>query len=142
MQAQLSPGTFLSQDEGHSITYTNTISLAAAGSAITRQRSTEITARCTMSNNETLELIYTTTNNAIQKLAAGGRYNVSMAFYESDLFSKPIQYSPYYVDLNQTLFAEVTLHSTDPNLQVFIDTCTASPQPGFGSLTYDLIRSG
>ncbi|XP_054133230.1 CUB and zona pellucida-like domain-containing protein 1 [Melozone crissalis] len=130
------------KDEGHSITYTNTISLAAAGSTITRQRSTEITAQCTMSNNETLELIYTTTNNAIQQLAAEGRYNISMAFYESDLFSKPIQYSPYYVDLNQTLFAEVTLHSTDPNLQVFIDTCTASPQPGFGSLTYDLIRSG
>uniref|UniRef100_A0A8C5J7B4 CUB and zona pellucida-like domain-containing protein 1 n=1 Tax=Junco hyemalis TaxID=40217 RepID=A0A8C5J7B4_JUNHY len=132
----------IKKDEGHSITYTNTISLAAAGSTITRQRSTEIRAQCTMSNNETLELIYTTTNNAIQKLAAGGRYNVSMAFYESDLFSKPVQYSPYYVDLNQTLFAEVTLHSTDPNLQVFIDTCTASPQPGFGSLTYDLIRSG
>ncbi|XP_041317064.1 CUB and zona pellucida-like domain-containing protein 1 [Pyrgilauda ruficollis] len=132
----------IKKDEGHSITYTNTISLAPAGSAITRHRNTEITAQCTMSNNETLELIYTTTNNAIQNLAAWGRYNVSMAFYESDLFSKPIQYSPYYVDLNQTLFAEVTLHSTDPNLQVFIDTCTASPQPGFGSLTYDLIRSG
>ncbi|NXO70803.1 CUZD1 protein, partial [Phainopepla nitens] len=49
---------------------------------------------------------------------------------------------PYYVDLNQTLFAEVTLHCTDPNLQVFIDTCTASPQPDFGSVTHDLIRSG
>ncbi|NXU42763.1 CUZD1 protein, partial [Drymodes brunneopygia] len=49
---------------------------------------------------------------------------------------------PYYVDLNQTLFAEVTLHSTDPDLQVFIDTCTASPQADFGSVTYDLIRSG
>lgn len=95
-----------------------------------------------MKNNETLEAIYLTKNNAIQRMAARGRYNVSMAFYESDLFSKPIQYSPYYVDLNQTLFAEVTLHSTDPNLQVFIDTCTASPQPDFGSLTYDLIRSG
>ncbi|NXX97830.1 CUZD1 protein, partial [Centropus bengalensis] len=45
-------------------------------------------------------------------------------------------------DLNQTLFAEVSLHSTDPNLLVFVDTCIASPQPDFGSLTYDLIRSG
>ncbi|KAI1236138.1 hypothetical protein IHE44_0001412 [Lamprotornis superbus] len=133
----------IKKDEGHSITYTNTISLAPAGNAIiTRQRNSEIIAQCRMKNNETLEVIYTTTNNAIQNLAARGRYNVSMAFYESDLFSKPIQYSPYYVDLNQTLFAEVTLHSTDPNLQVFIDTCTASPQPDFGSLTYDLIRSG
>ncbi|NXV83082.1 CUZD1 protein, partial [Atlantisia rogersi] len=49
---------------------------------------------------------------------------------------------PYYVDLNQTLFAQVSLHSTDPNLLVFVDTCVASPQPDFGSPTYDLIRSG
>ncbi|NWV98723.1 CUZD1 protein, partial [Machaerirhynchus nigripectus] len=49
---------------------------------------------------------------------------------------------PHYTDVNQTLFAQVTLHSTDPNLQVFTDTCTASPQPEFGSLTYDLTRTG
>ncbi|KFQ48888.1 CUB and zona pellucida-like domain-containing protein 1, partial [Pelecanus crispus] len=49
---------------------------------------------------------------------------------------------PYYVDLNQTLFTQVSLHSTDPNLLVFVDTCIASPQPDFGSPTYDLIRSG
>ncbi|NXC11719.1 CUZD1 protein, partial [Orthonyx spaldingii] len=132
----------IKKDEGHSITYTNSVSLAPAGNVITRQKSAEIIAECRMENNATSEVIYTTRNNAVQIVAAEGRYNVSMAFYESDLFSKPIQYSPYYVDLNQTLFAEVTLHSTDPNLQVFLDTCTASPQPDFGSLTYDLIRSG
>ncbi|NWW77723.1 CUZD1 protein, partial [Climacteris rufus] len=132
----------IKKDEGHSITYTNTISLSPAGNVITHQRNTEIIAQCRMKNNATLEVIYFTKNNAVHRIGARGRYNVSMAFYESDLFSKPISYSPYYVDLNQTLFAEVTLHSTDPNLQVFIDTCTASPEPDFGSLTYDLIRSG
>ncbi|KFO64143.1 CUB and zona pellucida-like domain-containing protein 1, partial [Corvus brachyrhynchos] len=69
-----------------------------------------------MKNNETLEVIYTTKNNATQHMADGGRYNVSMAFYKSDQLSKPTQNFPCYVDLNQTLFAEVTLHSTDPNL--------------------------
>ncbi|NXO61059.1 CUZD1 protein, partial [Aramus guarauna] len=49
---------------------------------------------------------------------------------------------PYYIDLNQTLFAQVRLRSTDSNLLVFGDTCIASPQPDFGSLTYNLIRSG
>uniref|UniRef100_A0A8C5U981 CUB and zona pellucida-like domain-containing protein 1 n=1 Tax=Malurus cyaneus samueli TaxID=2593467 RepID=A0A8C5U981_9PASS len=129
-------------DESHSITYTNTITLAPAGNVITRQKNTEIIAECRISNNATLEVIYVTKNNAIQKIIAGGRYNISMAFYESDFFSKPIQYFPYYVDLNQTLYVAATLHSTDPNLQVFIDTCTASPQEDFGSLTYDLIRNG
>lgn len=133
---------FSSQDEGHSITYTNIVTLSATGNVITRQKSIQIIAKCKMENNSTLEVIYVTQNNTIQNTTAVGRYNVSMAFYDSDSFSTPVRQFPYYVDLNQTLFAQVSLHSTDPNLLVFVDTCTASPQPDFGSLTYDLIRSG
>ncbi|NXX12380.1 CUZD1 protein, partial [Podargus strigoides] len=130
------------KDEGQSITYTNIVSLSATGNIITRQKSVEIIAKCKMENNSTLEVIYVTKNNVIQNTTAVGRYNVSMSFYDSDSFSKPVRQSPYYVDLNQNLFAQVHLHSTDPNLLVFVDTCIASPQPDFGSITYDLIRSG
>ncbi|NXG09215.1 CUZD1 protein, partial [Sakesphorus luctuosus] len=130
------------KEEGQSITYTNIISLSSTGNVITRQKNTEIIAKCKMENNSTLEVFYITRDNVIQNITAMGRYNVSMSFYDSDSFSKPIHQSPYYVDLNQTLFAQVNLHSTDPNLLVFVDTCTASPQSDFGSLTYDLIRSG
>ncbi|XP_074764013.1 CUB and zona pellucida-like domain-containing protein 1 [Athene noctua] len=130
------------KDEGHSIIYTNIVSLSATGNIITRQKSIEIIAKCKMENNSTLEVIYITKNNIIQNTTAVGRYKVSMSFYDSDSFSKPVRQSPYYVDLNQTLFAQVSLHSTDPNLLVFVDSCIASPQPDFGSLTYDLIRSG
>ncbi|NXV48892.1 CUZD1 protein, partial [Uria aalge] len=130
------------KDDGQSITYTNIISLSPTSNIITRRKSIQIIAKCKMENNSTLEVIYITKNNIIQKTTAMGRYNVSMSFYDSDSFSKPIHQSPYYVDLNQTLFAQVSLHSTDPNLLVFVDTCIASPQPDFGSLTYDLIRSG
>ncbi|NXU26987.1 DMBT1 protein, partial [Thalassarche chlororhynchos] len=50
---------------------------------------------------------------------------------------------PYYVDLNQNLFLQASLHSSDPNLVVFVDTCVASPDPSnFRTLTYELIRSG
>ncbi|NWX50478.1 CUZD1 protein, partial [Steatornis caripensis] len=130
------------KDEGQSITYTNIISLSATGNIITRRKSIQIIAKCKMENNSTLEVIYVTKNNIIQNTTAVGRYNVSMSFYDSDSFSTPVHQSPYYVDLNQTLFTEISLHSTDPNLLVFVDTCIASPQPDFGSLTYDLIRSG
>ncbi|XP_010171217.1 CUB and zona pellucida-like domain-containing protein 1, partial [Antrostomus carolinensis] len=130
------------KEEGESITYTNIISLSATGNIITRQKSVQIIAKCKMENNSTVEVIYITKNNIIQNTTAVGRYNVSMAFYDSRSFSKPVRQSPYYVSLNQTLFAQVSLHSTDPNLVVFVDTCIASPQPDFGSPTYDLIRSG
>ncbi|NXC44272.1 DMBT1 protein, partial [Penelope pileata] len=50
---------------------------------------------------------------------------------------------PYYVDLNQNLFLQASLHSSDPNLVLFVDTCVASPDPyDFTTLTYELIRSG
>ncbi|NWJ08148.1 DMBT1 protein, partial [Crypturellus undulatus] len=50
---------------------------------------------------------------------------------------------PYYVDLNQNLFLQASLQSSDPNLVLFLDTCVASPNPNdFTILTYDLIRSG
>ncbi|NXJ83977.1 CUZD1 protein, partial [Trogon melanurus] len=130
------------KDEGQSITYTNVVSLSATGNIITRQKSVQIIAKCKMENNSTLEVIYITKNNVIQNITSVGRYNVSMSFYDSDSFSNPVHEAPYYVDLNQTLYAEVSLHSADSNLLVFVDTCTASPQPDFGSVTYDLIRSG
>ncbi|NXN73994.1 DMBT1 protein, partial [Himantopus himantopus] len=50
---------------------------------------------------------------------------------------------PYYVDLNQNLFLQASLHSSDLNLTLFVDTCVASPDPSdFKALTYELIRSG
>ncbi|KFQ89565.1 CUB and zona pellucida-like domain-containing protein 1, partial [Phoenicopterus ruber ruber] len=69
-----------------------------------------------MENNATVEVLYITKNNIIQNTTAVGRYNVSMSFYDSDSFSKAVHESPYYVDLNQTLFVQVSLHSTDPDL--------------------------
>ncbi|NXD88732.1 DMBT1 protein, partial [Halcyon senegalensis] len=50
---------------------------------------------------------------------------------------------PYYVDLNQNLFLQASLHSSDTNLLVFVDTCVASPDPtDFTTQTYELIRNG
>ncbi|NXY80847.1 DMBT1 protein, partial [Alcedo cyanopectus] len=50
---------------------------------------------------------------------------------------------PYYVDLNQNLFLQASLHSSDTNLLLFVDTCVASPDPtDFTTQTYELIRSG
>ncbi|KAK2511195.1 hypothetical protein Q9233_017155 [Columba guinea] len=132
----------IKQDEGQSITYTNVVFLSPTGNVITRQKSVEIIAKCKMENNSTVEIMYITKNNIIQNITSVGRYNVSISFYDSESFSNPILESPYYIDLNQTIFTQVSLHSTDPNLLVFVDTCIASPQSDFGSPTYDLIRSG
>ncbi|NXA08517.1 DMBT1 protein, partial [Sapayoa aenigma] len=50
---------------------------------------------------------------------------------------------PYYVDMNQNLFLQASLHSSDQNLMVFVDTCVASPDPSdFRTLNYELITRG
>ncbi|KFP95541.1 Deleted in malignant brain tumors 1 protein, partial [Leptosomus discolor] len=50
---------------------------------------------------------------------------------------------PYLVDLNQNLFLQASLHSSDPNLIVFVDTCVVSHDPSnVRTPTYELIRNG
>ncbi|NWV04514.1 DMBT1 protein, partial [Ptilonorhynchus violaceus] len=50
---------------------------------------------------------------------------------------------PYYVDMNQNLFLQASLHSSDQNLVVSVDTCVASPNSSdFRTLVYELIKDG
>ncbi|NXV05691.1 DMBT1 protein, partial [Cettia cetti] len=50
---------------------------------------------------------------------------------------------PYYVDVNQNLFLQASLHSSDENLMLFVDTCVASPNSSdFKTLVYELAKSG
>ncbi|NWI87592.1 DMBT1 protein, partial [Pitta sordida] len=50
---------------------------------------------------------------------------------------------PYYVNIDQNLFLEALLHSSDPNLELFLDTCVASPTPqNSTAVTYDIVRNG
>ncbi|KAH0623682.1 hypothetical protein JD844_006723 [Phrynosoma platyrhinos] len=132
----------LKTNEDHSISYSNTITASPTGVVITRQKHVEITVKCIMENNSTVEVMYVTESEHDVNTSALGRYDLSMSFYESDFFTTPVLESPYYVDLNQTLYLQVSLHSSDPNLIVFVDTCTASPNPDSGSPKYDLVRSG
>ncbi|XP_074092298.1 CUB and zona pellucida-like domain-containing protein 1 [Macrotis lagotis] len=134
----------IKQVKNHTITYTNiiTITNSSSSAVITRQKHLQIILKCEMENNSTVEIMYITEDDIIKNISALGKYNISMAFYESESFNNPLLSSPYYVDLNQTLFVQVSLHVLDPNLVVFLDTCTASPTSDMAPPTYDLIRSG
>ncbi|XP_052052967.1 CUB and zona pellucida-like domain-containing protein 1 [Apodemus sylvaticus] len=130
--------------EDHTISYTNIITFTESpiSAVITRQKHLQIVVTCEMEYNSTVEILYITEDDIIQNQSVLGKYNTSMALYESSSFENLVQESPYYVDLNQTLFVQVTLHTSDPSLVVFLDTCRASPTSDFASPTYDLINSG
>lgn len=72
-----------------------------------------------------------------------GNFDVNISFYTSSSFSNRVTSSPYYVDLDQTLYLQAEILHSDTSLDLFVDTCVASPSSSdFTSLTYDLIRSG
>lgn len=71
------------------------------------------------------------------------RYDVNLTFYDSSSFSRPVYDSPYYVGINQNLYLQASLYSSDPLLQLFLDTCVASPTPhNFTRGSYALIENG
>uniref|UniRef100_U3JQS7 Uncharacterized protein n=1 Tax=Ficedula albicollis TaxID=59894 RepID=U3JQS7_FICAL len=72
-----------------------------------------------------------------------GRYDVSLMFYNSSSFQWPVHDFPYYVDMDQKLYLQASLHSSDRNLTLFVDTCVASPNSSdFRTLVYELTKSG
>ncbi|NXI15193.1 DMBT1 protein, partial [Irena cyanogastra] len=50
---------------------------------------------------------------------------------------------PYYVGINQNLFLEASLRSSDPSLKLFLDTCEATPtRHNFTTRSYPIIKNG
>ncbi|MBN3282670.1 CUZD1 protein, partial [Polyodon spathula] len=135
-------GTFREVNSG-SIAYYNNIRAYSSGGVITRQTNLQLRVGCKMEQNTTVQIVYMAKEEVTANETSWGRYSISMAFYTSDSFWRPVHEWPYYVDLNQDLFVQVQLNSSDPDLVVFVDTCVASPSShDFVSKTHDLIRNG
>ncbi|XP_069468211.1 deleted in malignant brain tumors 1 protein-like [Ambystoma mexicanum] len=123
--------------------YSNTIRAWPHATLITRQKKLSINLRCRMHQDALVEVAYVANDTIEINKLQYGRYDMSISFYDSQSFQYPIYESPYYVELNQELYLQVRLRSSDQDLEVFLDTCVASPDhTDFTSQTYDLIRSG
>ncbi|KFV02785.1 Deleted in malignant brain tumors 1 protein, partial [Pterocles gutturalis] len=69
-----------------------------------------------MLQNTWAQIMYVADDNFEVNETQYSRYNVNLTFYHSASFSQPVTDSPYYVDINQNLFLEAYLHSSDPDL--------------------------
>ncbi|XP_059756729.1 deleted in malignant brain tumors 1 protein [Balaenoptera ricei] len=70
-------------------------------------------------------------------------YDVSISFLELPTSQHVGSMQPHYTSQRKEVFLQVTLHSPNPCLWLFVDTCVASPDPGdFTTVKYDLIRQG
>ncbi|XP_014800728.1 PREDICTED: deleted in malignant brain tumors 1 protein-like isoform X2 [Calidris pugnax] len=131
------------EGNNNTITYSNLIRGSSSGTVITRTRNLHLHIHCKMLQDTWAQIMYVAEDNFEVNETQYSRYDVNLTFYHSSSFSWPVYESPYYVNINQNLFLEAYLHSSDPNLVLFLDTCVASPTPhNFTTATYDIIRNG
>nr|XP_028585860.1 deleted in malignant brain tumors 1 protein-like isoform X2 [Podarcis muralis] len=136
-------GTIRQQANNDTIIYSNIIKTSASGYIITRNSNFQFHIMCEMNKTAVVETMFVARNSTDITELGHGSYNVTLAFFDSWSFNYQVRSSPYFVSLNQALYLQATLHSSDPNLVLFLDTCEASPNSGdFTTLTYDLWRSG
>ncbi|XP_047557598.1 deleted in malignant brain tumors 1 protein-like [Lutra lutra] len=70
-------------------------------------------------------------------------YDVSISFLELPTSQHVRNLGPHYASPKKAVFLQATLHSPNPTLRLFVDTCVASPDPhDFTTVKYDLIRRG
>ncbi|KAM4770978.1 scavenger receptor cysteine-rich domain-containing protein DMBT1-like [Rhinophrynus dorsalis] len=131
------------QGERDTISYLNTVHAYHAGQMIQRSKKLNLNIRCQMYQNTMVEAMYHADDTLETNVKQYGLYSASMSFYQYPDFLYPIYQSPYNVQLNQNLYFQATLHNSDPDLTLFVDTCVASPYSNDSVIqTYDLIRNG
>ncbi|KAM7102919.1 scavenger receptor cysteine-rich domain-containing protein DMBT1-like [Ciconia maguari] len=131
------------EGNNNTIIYSNLIRGSSSGALITRNKNLHLHITCKMLQNTWEQIMYVAEDNFEVNETQYGRYDVNLTFYHSASFSRPVNDSPYYIDINQNLFLEAYLHSSDSNLVLFVDTCVASPTPhNFTTVTYYIIQNG
>ncbi|XP_010010442.1 PREDICTED: deleted in malignant brain tumors 1 protein-like [Nestor notabilis] len=131
------------EENNDTINYSNTIKVTSSGNIIRRKKNINLHISCKMLQKTWMQIMYVAEDTVDVNENQFGRYDMNITFYDSSSFLQQVHNSPYYIDLNQNLYLQAYLHSSDPNLIVFVDTCVASPDPhDFNRLAYDIIRNG
>ncbi|NWV12737.1 DMBT1 protein, partial [Ptilonorhynchus violaceus] len=131
------------EENDDTIDYSNTIRVASPGYIIKRKKNIHLHVGCKMLRKTWQQVMYAAQDTVEVNEYQFGRYDMNITFYDSPAFQREVRSSPYFIDLNQNLYLQACLHSSDPNLIVGVDTCVASPDPhDFNTLAYDIVRNG
>ncbi|XP_055976307.1 deleted in malignant brain tumors 1 protein-like [Sorex fumeus] len=89
------------------------------------------------------QLQFTCQVNSPSSAREGAAYDVSFSFLELPAAQQHGSSGLYSASQEKEVFLQATLHSSNPSLRVFVDTCVASPDPqDFTTVKYDLIQQG
>nr|XP_060623012.1 deleted in malignant brain tumors 1 protein [Anolis sagrei ordinatus] len=131
--------------DADTIIYSNLITVSAPGSGaiIKRKKDLHLQVNCKMLQHTWIETMYIARDDDLVNETQYGQYSVNLTFFDSPNFWYPVYDTPYRVSLEQNLYLQIVLHNSDPDLQLFLDTCKASPHyDDFTTLTYPIIENG
>ncbi|XP_077352509.1 CUB and zona pellucida-like domains 1-1 protein isoform X2 [Festucalex cinctus] len=132
--------------ENGRVVYTNTLrGYTSSHGDITRKANLKIDVVCRMDQYSVAQIMYLAQNHDNTSITGTGMFNTTMDFYTTSSFSYKVTEFPYRVSLNQDLYVQVDLRdsSVGSYLDIFIDTCVASPSASdFQPTTYYLVRNG
>ncbi|XP_062957686.1 deleted in malignant brain tumors 1 protein [Cynocephalus volans] len=124
-----------------SLSYSNSIRdriRGHPGQLIVRHKVPQLKFTCRVDGPSAIEIVH-----GADAPTEGAGYDVSISFLQSPA-SQPVGgMVPHYTSQRKEVFLQATLHSPDPNLRLFVDTCVVSPDPrDFTTTKHDLIQQG
>ncbi|XP_073096287.1 scavenger receptor cysteine-rich domain-containing protein DMBT1 isoform X8 [Manis javanica] len=129
------------QESISSRSYSNSISgriQGHPGRVIVRHKVPQLKFTCRVDGSSAVEIV-----PGADVPREGTSYDVSISFLESPVAQHVGHRGPPYASQRKEVFLQATLHSTEPNLRLIVDTCVASPDPrDFTTVKYDLIQQG
>ncbi|XP_061017334.1 deleted in malignant brain tumors 1 protein-like [Dama dama] len=128
-------GTIRQESRG-SLSYSNSIrgrTRGHPGRVVVRHRVPRLKFTCRVDGPSAVEVVP----------GENAGYDVSISFLEWPLSQPGENMGPHVASQRREVFLQATLHSPNPSLRVFVDTCVASPDPSdFTTVKYDLIQQG
>ncbi|OWK07831.1 hypothetical protein Celaphus_00008762, partial [Cervus elaphus hippelaphus] len=128
-------GTIRQESRG-SLSYSNSIrgrTRGHPGRVVVRHRVPRLKFTCRVDGPSAVEVVP----------GENAGYDVSISFLEWPPSQPGENTGPHVASQRREVFLQATLHSPNPSLQLFVDTCVASPDPSdFTTVKYDLIQQG
>lgn len=103
-----------------------------------RHSALQVNVGCELQQNGVIKAINWTEDELLLNRSVSSKFDIRMTFYDSTSFNFSVL--DKYVYLEQDIFVQISLHSSETNLVIFVDTCTAS-RHSF-DWAYVLIKNG
>ncbi|MXQ80295.1 hypothetical protein E5288_WYG006168 [Bos mutus] len=128
-------GTVRQESRG-SLSYSNSVTgrtRGHPGRVVLRHRVPQLKFTCRVDGPSAVEVVP----------GENASYDVSISFLELPLSQHGENTGQHYASRRKEVFLQATLHSPNPSLRLFVDTCVASPdRSDFTTVKYDLIKQG